>query len=71
MPRLGTWEIVAIVVVVLFIFGAGRLPQTLGALGKGVRDFRRAVSGENTDTEILESKSYKEEPTKEKDTSDE
>jgi sec-independent protein translocase protein TatA len=69
MPRLGTWEIVAIVAVVLFIFGAGRLPQTLGALGKGVRDFRRAVSGENTET--LESKSYKEEPTKEKDTTGE
>ena len=56
MPHLGPWEIVAIVAVVLIIFGVGRLPQALGALGKGVRNFRRASTGEDTEKEVLESK---------------
>ena len=49
MPHLGPWEIVAIVAVVLIIFGVGRLPNALGALGKGVRNFRKASAGEDVD----------------------
>jgi len=71
MPHLGPWEIVAIVAVVLVIFGVGRLPQALGAMGKGVRSFRRAAAGEDVDTELLESKSKKEEPAIDKDTAGE
>lgn len=52
MPHLGPWEIVAIVAVVLIIFGVGRLPNALGALGKGVRSFRRASAGEEVDTDL-------------------
>ncbi len=52
MPHLGPWEIVAIVAVVLIIFGVGRLPNALGALGKGVRNFRRATAGEDVDTDL-------------------
>ncbi len=52
MPHLGPWEIVAIVAVVLIIFGVGRLPNALGALGKGVRSFRRAAAGEDVDTDL-------------------
>lgn len=54
MPHLGPWEIVAIVAVVLIIFGVGRLPNALGALGKGVRSFRRAAAGEEVDTDLSE-----------------
>ncbi|MGB2799565.1 MAG: twin-arginine translocase TatA/TatE family subunit [Dehalococcoidia bacterium] len=68
MPHLGPWEIVAIVAVVLIIFGVGRLPNALGALGKGVRSFRRAAAGEEVDTDL----SKKEKDTAgEKDTADE
>lgn len=52
MPHLGPWEIVAIVAVVLIIFGVGRLPNALGALGKGVRSFRSAAAGEDVDTDL-------------------
>ena len=62
MPLHG-WELLIIVVVVLIVFGVGKLPQTLGSLGKGVRSFRKAAAGEDVDTNLSE-------PKKEKDTSD-
>jgi len=43
MPSLGTTELIIILVIVLLIFGAGKLATLGGALGKGVRDFRSAV----------------------------
>ncbi len=43
---LGTTELIIILVIVLVIFGAGRLPEVGGALGKGIRNFRRASKGE-------------------------
>ena len=37
---LGTTELIIILVLVLIIFGAGKLPQVGGALGKGLRNFK-------------------------------
>ena len=42
---LGVTEVIIILVVALLVFGPGRLPEIGGALGKGIRDFRRALSG--------------------------
>jgi len=44
----GVPEILLILVVVLIIFGAGKLPQVLGSLGKGVREFRDASEGKDS-----------------------
>ena len=45
---LGTTELIIILVLVLIIFGAGKLPQVGGALGKGLRNFKDGVKdGEN------------------------
>ena len=41
---LGMPEILIIMVVVLIIFGAGRLPEIGGAIGKGIRGFRRSMT---------------------------
>lgn len=43
--RLGPWELIAILAVVLIIFGVGRLPEVGGALGRGIREFRKSASG--------------------------
>lgn len=40
--RLGPWEIGLILVIILIIFGVGRLPQVGGAIGKALREFRKA-----------------------------
>lgn len=48
---LGAPELIVILVVALVVFGPGRLPEIGGALGKGIRDFRKAL--ENKDKETL------------------
>jgi len=47
--RMGPWEIALILVIVLIVFGVGKLPQAFGAIGKGIRAFKRAESGEDED----------------------
>ena len=44
--RFGPWEIGLILVIVLIVFGVGKLPQIGGAIGKSVKEFRRASDGE-------------------------
>jgi len=50
----GPLEIGLIVVIILIVFGVGKLPQVGGAIGKGLRSFRKAQSGED---EVDEDKS--------------
>ncbi|MFQ5854273.1 MAG: twin-arginine translocase TatA/TatE family subunit [Anaerolineae bacterium] len=45
MPNLGPAELIVLLIIILIIFGVGRLPEVGGALGKGIREFRRASSG--------------------------
>jgi TatA/E family protein of Tat protein translocase len=42
-------EIVLILVIVLIIFGAGKLPQIGNAIGKSIKEFRKARSEEEED----------------------
>lgn len=46
MPRIGPWEIVLLLAIILIVFGVGKLPQVGGAIGRGLRSFRKAQSGE-------------------------
>ena len=41
---LGTWEIAVLLLLVLLIFGAKRIPEVARGLGKGIREFRSATS---------------------------
>ena len=43
MPHFGPPELIIILLIVIAIFGAGKLANLGGALGKGVKDFRSAV----------------------------
>lgn len=40
---IGFSELIVILIVVLIIFGAGKLPKVLGDLGKGVRAFKEGM----------------------------
>ncbi|MBI3953010.1 MAG: twin-arginine translocase TatA/TatE family subunit [Chloroflexi bacterium] len=44
--NLGLPELIVIMVIVLLVFGAGRLPQVGNAIGKSLREFKRGMSGE-------------------------
>ena len=50
--RMGPWEIGLIVVIILIVFGVGKLPQVGGAIGKGIRAFKKGQSGEDAEEEI-------------------
>lgn len=42
---LGPFELVLIFFVLLLLFGAKRLPELANGMGKGIRDFKRALNG--------------------------
>ena len=45
--RIGPWEIALILVIILIVFGVGKLPQVGGAIGKGMRSFQKGRRGED------------------------
>ncbi len=44
MPQLGIPELLIILVIIVVIFGVGRLPEIGGAIGKSIREFKNQVS---------------------------
>lgn len=44
MPNIGVPELLIVLVIVLVIFGASRLTDIMGAMGKGVAEFRKGTS---------------------------
>jgi len=44
MPNLGFTEILVIMVIVLLVFGAKRLPEIGQSMGKGIREFKKSIS---------------------------
>jgi sec-independent protein translocase protein TatA len=44
MPIPGPMELILLLVIVLIIFGPGKLPDIGNAVGKGIREFRKASS---------------------------
>lgn len=63
---LGIPELVVILVIALLVFGPGRLPEIGGALGRGIRDFRKGFEGrdEKDDEPQIEEKSGPQSPDK-------
>ena len=61
--NLGPWEILLILVVVLILFGAKRLPELARGLGLGINEFRDAV--DSSKKEIIDG--LESEPRKDKD----
>lgn len=48
MPNIGGPELIFLLVIVLIVFGAGKLPDVFGQLGKGVRSFRDEANTDKT-----------------------
>lgn len=43
----GHWEILIVLVIILVVFGAGKLPRVMGDLGKGIGSFKKGMAGED------------------------
>lgn len=52
--RIGPWEIALVLVIILIVFGVGKLPQVGGAIGKGLRAFKKGQRGEEEEEEEAE-----------------
>lgn len=48
MPTLGVQELLIILLIVLVIFGASKLPQLGKGLGEGIKNFKKSVKGDET-----------------------
>lgn len=53
MPNLGFTEILIIVGIIMLLFGAKKIPELAQGLGKGIKEFKKAVKDpvENKETE--------------------
>jgi sec-independent protein translocase protein TatA len=68
--NLGMWEMLIILFIVLLLFGARRLPEIGGSLGKGIREFKgslkevekevKEISGSDTVRDASEEASHEE-----------
>ena len=50
MGGLSLWHIMLVLVVVLILFGAGKLPQVMGDLAKGVKSFKAGLKDDADDS---------------------
>ena len=63
---IGWQELLIVLVIVLVIFGASRVPEVGRALGKGIREFRSSVTGKDEETKDEPKAEEKSEATSEK-----
>ena len=45
----GGWQWIIILIVILLIFGPGRLSKIAGEIGRGIREFRSGIQGDDED----------------------
>ncbi|MGB1539836.1 MAG: twin-arginine translocase TatA/TatE family subunit, partial [Rickettsiales bacterium] len=43
---IGIWQLLLILVIVLVVFGAGKLPRVMGDMGRGIRSMKEGLKGE-------------------------
>ena len=53
---LGTTELIIILVIVILLFGVGRIGKVAGELGNGIRSFREGLKGEEKEDSQEEKK---------------
>ncbi|HOQ99164.1 MAG TPA: twin-arginine translocase TatA/TatE family subunit [Anaerolineae bacterium] len=53
--KLGAPELILILLIVVIVFGVGKLPEVGSALGRGIRDFKKGLSDAEEPEEAPES----------------
>tara|TARA_B100000941_G_C28448238_1_gene523594 strand:+ start:803 stop:985 length:183 start_codon:yes stop_codon:yes gene_type:complete len=56
---LGHWEIILILVIVLILFGAGKLPKVAGDIAKGIKSFKAGLKEEDLEKKRVSKKQEK------------
>lgn len=60
-PQLSFTEILLILLLVLLLFGAGKLPEVGRSLGEGIKNFKKAISGEEEKVKEVKGEEVKKE----------
>jgi len=47
----GPWELILILLIVVMVFGAKRIPEIMGGIGKGIRSFKKSVESDDAPQE--------------------
>jgi len=53
---IGPWQILIIVVVVLFLFGGKRIAEFMGGFGKGIKEFKKELKDDDEKSSDSDSK---------------
>mgnify|MGYP001283458703 FL=1 len=56
---LGHWEIILILVIILILFGAGKLPKVAGDIAKGIKSFKEGMKEEDSQEKKISEKKDK------------
>lgn len=65
MPSLGPTELIIILVIVVILFGVGRIGKIAGEMGSGIRSFREGLKGDDDEEEeTTESENVEEQQSK-------
>lgn len=59
MPNLGPTELIIILLIVILLFGAKKIPEIAKGLGKGIKDFKGAMKDGDTAEESKDAKAIK------------
>ncbi len=59
---IGAPELIIVLIIVVLLFGPGRIGQVAGELGKGIRNFREGMSGKENDKETAQEPPKQETP---------
>lgn len=46
---IGIWQVVLVLLIVLIVFGAGKLPKVMGDVAKGVKNFKQGMKEDGTE----------------------
>lgn len=61
---IGFWQLVLILLIVLLVFGAGKLPRVMGDLGKGMRSLKDGLKEQDAEASKLSSTATKDDQKK-------
>jgi sec-independent protein translocase protein TatA len=56
---IGMPELIVILIIILIVFGAGKLPEIGAGIGKGIKNFKKAASEDDKEPEQIEDKKNK------------
>ena len=55
------WQLLIVLVIVLLLFGRGKIPQLMGDMAKGIKSFKRGMNDEEKKNEVDKNKNIDEE----------